>query len=103
MGSPRSQPPACACGAPTEVYLCPSCYATLLPAHAAQQHVVRVLAGLARARAAGKTFGRPRSISDEKLAAIRQALAGGMSKARVCRVFKVKRTTHYDALARTST
>jgi hypothetical protein len=31
---------------------------------------------------------------------IRQALADGMSKARACRVFGVKRTTLYDALAR---
>jgi hypothetical protein len=34
------------------------------------------------------------------LQAIRQAIAEGMPKARVCRVFGVKRSTLYDTLAR---
>jgi DNA-binding phage protein len=45
-------------------------------------------------------IGRPRAISDARLQEMRQALAAGMSKARVCRVYGVKRTTLYDALSR---
>ena len=41
----------------------------------------RVMAGLRAAEAQGRWGGRPRAISDEKFAAIRDALAGGMSKA----------------------
>src|SRR5262245_31787936 len=86
-----------ACGAPADIYLCTSCYEQhpKSPAHAA-----RIRQGLARARAAGHGGGRPRVISPERLQAIRQAIAEGMPKARVCRVFGVKRTTLYDALAR---
>jgi DNA invertase Pin-like site-specific DNA recombinase len=60
----------------------------------------RVNAGLAAARARGRRGGRPRAISDEKLAAIHDALGGGMSKAAACRTFDVKRTTLIEALKR---
>jgi DNA invertase Pin-like site-specific DNA recombinase len=60
----------------------------------------RVRAGLAAAKRRGKRGGRPRAIPDEQWAAIGTALAGGMSKAGVCRTFGVKRATLYDTLAR---
>lgn len=60
----------------------------------------RVAAGLAAAAARGRRGGRPRTISDETLGAIRDALAGGMSKAAACRAFGVKRTTLIEALRR---
>ena len=86
-------PPCCPCGAPAEIHLCPACSTHVL-------HATRIRQGLARARAAGHALGRPRAINAERLQAIRQALAAGMPKARACRVFGVKRTTLYDALAR---
>ena len=86
-------PPCCPCGAPAEIHLCPACYTHVL-------HATRIRQGLARARAAGHALGRPRAIRAERLPAIRQALAAGLPKARACRVFGVKRTTLYDALAR---
>ena|SRR5262249_40949412 len=89
-------PSCCVCGAPAEIHLCTACSTQGRRA----QHASRIRQGLARARVAGHTFGRPRVISAERLQAIRQALAQGMSKARACRVFGVKRTTLYDALAR---
>jgi len=87
----------CACGPLATVHLCPTC-----AAHAPQavSHAARIKAGLARARAQERHPGRPQAISAARLAAIRQALAGGMSKAQACRVFGVKRTTLYDALTR---
>lgn len=60
----------------------------------------RVNAGLRAAAARGRRGGRPRAISDETLAAIREALARGMSKAAACRTFGVKRTTLIEALKR---
>ena len=60
----------------------------------------RVVAGLRAAEARGRRGGRPRAISDETLAAIRDALAGGMSKAAACRAFGVRRSTLIDALRR---
>src|SRR5262245_28558511 len=90
--------PSCAaCGEPAEIHLCQACYDQHPSSH---HHGARIRQGLARARAAGHTFGRPRVISAERLQAIRQALAAGLSKARACRVYGVKRTTLYDALAR---
>jgi len=65
-----------------------------------QRHAILVRQGLARARVLGRLGGRPRAISAALLQEIRQALAGGMPKAQACRVFGVKRTTLYDALAR---
>ncbi len=58
----------------------------------------RVVAGLQAANRRGKHGGRPRAISEEKLAAIVEALDSGASKASVCRTFEVKRTTLYHAL-----
>ena len=60
----------------------------------------RVVAGLASAATRGRRGGRPRAISNEKLAAIREALEGGMSKAAACRTFGVRRTTLIEALRR---
>ena len=60
----------------------------------------RVVAGLRAAEVRGRRGGRPRAISDEKLAAIRAALEGGMSKAAACRTFGVRRTTLIEALRR---
>ena len=60
----------------------------------------RVVAGLAAARRRGRIGGRPQAIIGEKLDAVVAALAGGMSKAAVCRNFGVKRTTLIETLAR---
>jgi len=60
----------------------------------------RVKAGLKSAKKRGKIGGRPRSIDDEKLAAIKKALTEGMSKAAICRNFGVKRSTLIDSLKR---
>lgn len=60
----------------------------------------RVVAGLAASRRRGRIGGRPPAIVGEKLDAILGALAGGMSKAAVCRNFGVKRTTLIETLAR---
>ena len=87
--------PCAACGAPVETHLCQACAAQRARALA---HATRIRHGLAQARAAGQTFGRPRVISPERLQAIRAALDAGMPKARACRVFGVKRSTLYDAL-----
>src|SRR5262245_51188425 len=89
--------PCSACGAPADIHLCATCYEQ----HpSSNHHAVRIRQGLARARALGHRPGRPRVISPERWQAIRAALAAGMPKARACRVFGVKRTTLYDALAR---
>ena len=62
----------------------------------------RVKAGLESARLRGKSGGRPKAIDDEKLKAIKEALASGMSKASICRTFGVKRSTLIDSLRRDS-
>jgi len=87
----------CTCGAPADGHLCTSCHAQR---HLSPSHAARIRQGQARARALGRHPGRPPAISDALLKTIRQALADGMSKARACHVFGVKRTTLYDALAR---
>ena len=60
----------------------------------------RVKAGLESARLRGKSGGRPKAIDDEKLKAIKEALASGMSKAAICITFGVKRSTLIDSLRR---
>ena len=60
----------------------------------------RVRAGLAAARRRGRRGGRPVAIDAEKFAAITAALGAGASKAAVCRMFGVKRSTLIDTLAR---
>ena len=60
----------------------------------------RVNAGLEAARNRGTVGGRPRAISSEKLSAILEDVASGMSKAAICRTFGVKRTTLVETLAR---
>jgi len=60
----------------------------------------RVRAGLAAARRRGRRGGRPSAIDAEKLAAVTAALEGGTTKAAVCRMFGIKRSTLIDSLAR---
>ena len=60
----------------------------------------RIMAGLSAAKKRGKTGGRPKAISQEKMQAILEALNSGLSKAAICRTFNVKRTTLYDAIAK---
>lgn len=60
----------------------------------------RVNAGLVAAKKRGRIGGRPRAIPQEKMDAILEALAQGMSKAAVCRTFEVKRSTLIDTLNR---
>lgn len=60
----------------------------------------RVIAGLAAARRRGRRGGRPPALSAEQIEQITAALAGGASKASVCRTFKVARSTLLDTLER---
>tara|TARA_B110000977_G_C11007471_1_gene466321 strand:+ start:32 stop:619 length:588 start_codon:yes stop_codon:yes gene_type:complete len=60
----------------------------------------RVNAGLESARRRGKRGGRPKVLDQEKIDHIIESLNGGMSKAAVCRNFKVKRSTLIDTLNR---
>jgi DNA invertase Pin-like site-specific DNA recombinase len=60
----------------------------------------RVIAGLAAAKSRGRVGGRPKSINNEKMNAIIEALDQGASKAAICRNFSIKRSTLYDALNR---
>jgi len=56
--------------------------------------------GLEAARKRGRIGGRPRAIPQEKMDVIIEALNNGMSKAAICRIFEVKRSTLLDALKR---
>lgn len=58
----------------------------------------RVKAGLEAASKRGRKGGRPHVISPEKIEAIKEALEQGTSKAAICRMFEVKRSTLYDYL-----
>ena len=60
----------------------------------------RVQAGLAAARRRGRHGGRPTALDTEKLAAVTSALDAGATKAAVCRLFGIKRSTLIDSLAR---
>lgn len=60
----------------------------------------RVMAGLAAAKRRGRQGGRVPMIDPETLERITAALDGGVSKASVCRTFKVPRSTLYGTLAR---
>jgi len=62
--------------------------------------VERVNAGLAAAARRGRRGGRPRAVEGEKLEQIIDALNNGTSKAAVCRVFDLKRSTLIDTLKR---
>ena len=55
--------------------------------------IERTQAGLARAKAEGKTMGRPPALSAEAVKAIRGELASGVSVAALARKFKVSRQT----------
>src|SRR5215471_836217 len=63
----------------------------------------RIKAGLAAAKRRGRRGGRPQAMREEQLAAMQTALDAGASKAAMCRTFGVKRTTLYEALARSAT
>jgi hypothetical protein len=82
------------------VPLCAACHGKVHGITFTPHHQTLIKQGMARARAAGKRLGRPCVIRPTTLLQIREALAGGMSKNKVCRVFGVKRTTLYDSLAR---
>jgi DNA invertase Pin-like site-specific DNA recombinase len=60
----------------------------------------RVIAGLAAARRRGRKGGRPPALNPETVEQIVAALDGGVSKASVCRTFRVPRSTLLDTLAR---
>ncbi len=60
----------------------------------------RIMAGLEAAKKWGKRGGRPYAISEEAMDGIREALKTGASKAAVCCIVGVKRSTLYDELAR---
>lgn len=60
----------------------------------------RVMAGLAAARRRGRRGGRPPTINAEMIEQITAALDAGVSKASVCRSFKVPRSTLIGTLAR---
>lgn len=60
----------------------------------------RTRVGLDTARAKGKALGRPRSLTDEQLTAIRQDLADEMPVAAVARKYGVPRSTLRGALDR---
>jgi DNA invertase Pin-like site-specific DNA recombinase len=55
----------------------------------------RIAAGLAAAKARGRKLGRATVLPDERAAAIREMLAGGMSVSQVARVTGVSRATLY--------
>jgi DNA invertase Pin-like site-specific DNA recombinase len=58
----------------------------------------RTMAGLAAARARGRTGGRPAVMTDDKLAAARARRARGESPAQIARALGVSRTTIYRHL-----
>lgn len=80
-------------GAPVLRLRCPRPYERALTRE-------RVVAGLAAARRRRRRGGRPSNLTGEQLEQITAALAGGASKASVCRSFKVARSTLIDTLAR---
>ena len=55
----------------------------------------RIAAGLQAARARGRKLGRATVLPDERAAAIREMLAGGMSMSQVSRVTGIGRATLY--------
>jgi putative DNA-invertase from lambdoid prophage Rac len=55
--------------------------------------IERTQAGLARARKAGTTFGRPAMLTDEQRATVRAQLAAGVSVSEVARQLKTSRMT----------
>ena len=57
--------------------------------------IERIADGLASARARGRKLGRATVLPDERAAAIREMLAGGMSVSQVARVTGVSRATLY--------
>lgn len=55
--------------------------------------IERTQAGLARAKAEGKTLGRPHSLTDEQICAVHARLAASDSVAAIARVFNTSRQT----------
>jgi len=64
--------------------------------------IERVQAGLAAARAAGRTGGRPRALDEHGLAAVRSLKASGTTIRAIARTLGVGSSTVYRALARTA-
>ena len=60
----------------------------------------RTRAGLARARAEGKRLGRPLSLDEEQITAIRQDLADNMTVAAIGKKYGIPRTTLRDNIER---
>ena len=61
----------------------------------------RTRAGLARARAEGKRLGRPLSLDEEQMTAIRHDLAENMTVAAISKKYGIPRTTLRDSIERT--
>jgi len=55
------------------------------------------MAGLEAANKRGRKGGRPKVIGEERMEAILEDLASGVSKASICRNFGIKWSTLYDA------
>ncbi len=60
----------------------------------------RIRAGLTAAKRRGRCGGRPLALKAEKLASVIAALENGTSKAAVCRIFGIPRSTLVDSLKR---
>ncbi len=60
----------------------------------------RIMAGVAAACSRGRVGGRPRTISDQRLRAIKADLTSGATMKSVCHLYGVKRTTLIEALNR---
>ena len=63
----------------------------------------RTRAGLARARAEGKRLGRPLSLGEEQMTAIRQDLVDKMTVAAISKKYGIPRTTLRDNIQRAGT
>ena len=71
-------------------------------AHLEHQAIARrTRTGLARARAEGKRLGRPLSLDEEQMMAIRQDLAESMTVAAISKKYGIPRTTLRDSIERT--
>ena len=55
--------------------------------------IERILAGLSRAKAEGKTLGRPQSLTDDQCKAVERRLDEGATVSALAREFKTSRNT----------
>lgn len=58
--------------------------------------------GMAIAKSQGKPIGRPRKLTEERIAAIKLAAAAGTPKAKIARDFGISRQKVYDAISASS-